>query len=200
MKALKSSMVDGKRKAVLKPRGLFEFVSPLAILFAVVSYVFLVALVLYIRQHPFPGYGGLTNLVIVSLVYALGAFVVFRTLYGRKRNPLETHADRLYSIGMIVRTFVYTCIAVTVFTSIILTLGLLRLTTWELFGVSVFFVLIILGAAISSLQRRRRHPRRVTAKSRYRWQISTSALATTVTALALRSQLLMTMQSCGGCA
>jgi hypothetical protein len=143
MKALKSSLGDGKRKAVLQRRGLFDFVSPFILFLAALSYVLFVALVLYIRQHPFPGFGGLTNIVIITLVWAFYAFLVYGCLYGRNRIPNATHAIRLRTIGVLVKTFVYTCIGVTVFASLALTLGLLHLQRWDLFAVSGFFVICL---------------------------------------------------------
>ena len=143
-KALKHSLAEPKRKAVLQRRGLFDFVSPFIVFLAVLSYFLMVALVLYIRQHPFPGFGGLINLGAVTLVYALNAFVVYVFLYGRKRNPLETHADRLSAIGVVVKTSVYSCIAITAFVSIVLTLSLLHLKRWEPFAMSAFYVICTL--------------------------------------------------------
>jgi hypothetical protein len=155
-KRVRASMVDGKRKAVLQRRGLFDFVSPLTVLLAVLTYVLLAALVIYIRQHPFPGFGGFTNLGIITLGYAFFALVAYRVIYGRNPSPLGTHADRLYAIGMLVKTLVYTCIGVTVFTLIILTLGLLGLKRWDLFAVSVFIVFCVLVPYVQAAYARRR--------------------------------------------
>jgi hypothetical protein len=143
-KQLLAASADGKRTAVLQRRGLLDFVSPLSILLAVLSYVFLAALVIYIRMHPFPGFGGLINLGVVTLSYAVMAIVAYRIIYGRKRNPMLRHADRLFAIGVAVKTFIYTCIGLTVFTSVVLTLGLLHLRSWNLFAVGVFYVLAVL--------------------------------------------------------
>ena len=114
-KLLKRSLPEGKRKAVLQRRGLFDFVSPFVVFLAVLSYFLFAAFVIYIRQHPFPGFGGLINIGAITLVYALNAFVVYMMLYGKKRNPLETHAGRLHAIGLIVKSSVYSCIVVVVF-------------------------------------------------------------------------------------
>jgi len=157
-KVLKSALADGKRKAVLQRRGLFDFISPFIVFLAVLSYFLFAALVLYIRQHPFPGFGGLTNLVVITSVYALNALFVHRCLYGGNRNPVATYADRLYAIGVIVKCCVYTCIAVTVFASLELTLSLLHLQRWGLFAVSVFFVICVsltsMGGMVPPRQRK----------------------------------------------
>jgi hypothetical protein len=147
-KALKSSLADGKRKAVLQRRQLFDFISPIAVFIAVLCYTLFVALVFYIRQHPFPGFGGFTNIVVITLVCALNAFLVYGCLYGKNRNAVATHADRLYAIGLVVKIAVYTCIAVTAFASLTLTLSLLHLQRWEPFAVSVFFLIITLLSSL----------------------------------------------------
>ncbi len=95
MKALKSSLADGKRTAILQRRGLFDFVSPFMVFLAVLSYFLFSALVLYsIRQRLFPPFGGLVQIGAVTLAYALNVCFVCRFLYGKKPNPLQTHAER----------------------------------------------------------------------------------------------------------
>ena len=129
----------GKRTAVLQRRGLFDFVSPFTVFLAVLGYFFYVAYVMYIAQNPFPGFAGpLINIGVMTLVYALEAFGVYRALYGRK--GLEIHAARMHTIGLGVKACVYICIAVVVYSSLNFTLVLLDLQRWEPFAESVFFV------------------------------------------------------------
>jgi MFS family permease len=139
-KVLKRSLPEGKHKAMLQRRGLFDFVSPFVVFLAVLIYFLFAAFVMYIRQHPFPGFGGYLNIGIITLGYVFFAFVVYRTLYGKKSNPLETHADRVHTIGLTVRICVYTCIVVVVFVSLTLALQLLDLQRWAPFTKSVFYV------------------------------------------------------------
>jgi len=155
MKVLKPSPADRKRKAVLQRRGLFDFISPFVVFLAVLSYVLVVALVLYIRQHPFPGSGGLANIVFITVAWAFFAFVVYGSLYGRNRIPPATQAVRLHAIGVVVKTVVYTCIGLTLFTSLELTLGLLHLTSWGLFALGAFFMLATLSNTAASIRRPR---------------------------------------------
>jgi len=143
-KALRSSMPDGKRKAVLQRRRLFDFVSPFIVFLAALIYVLFAAFVLYVRQHPYPGFGGLTNIVVVTAIYALSAVVVFRFLYGKKPNPLMTHTTRMYAISLTVKTFVYMCIGVTLFCALVVTLGVLNLQRWVVVAVGAFFLINVL--------------------------------------------------------
>lgn len=143
-KVLERSLADSKRKAVLQRRGLFDFVSPSVVFLAFVAYLLFAAFVFYIHQNPFPGFAGLRSIGGITLVYAVNAFVVYTMLYGKKLNPLETHAGRLHTIGLTLKMSVYSCIACVVFVSLNFTLALLDLQRWEPFALSVFFVIVTL--------------------------------------------------------
>jgi hypothetical protein len=149
-KAHKRSLLHGKRRAVLQRRGLFDFVSPTLVFVAVLSYFLFAGFVLYIQQHPFPGFAGaLVTIGSMTLVYALNALCVYKVLYGKKSNPFETHAGRLYTISVTVKSSVYACIACVVFLSLNFTLVLLDRQRWEPFALSVFFVIVALVCAMS---------------------------------------------------
>jgi hypothetical protein len=137
-------LLEGKRKASLQRRGLFDFVSPFSVLFAVLSYVLFAGFVIYVQQRQFPGSSGLITLGGITLIYALQAAVIYAALYGRKPNPFETHADRRRTIGLVVKCCVYSCIACVVFVSLNLTLGLLDLQRWQPLALSVFLVITAL--------------------------------------------------------
>lgn len=144
-KALRRSLPEEKRKASLQRRGLFDFVSPSIVFLAVLSYFLFVAFVLYIQRHPFPGFAGyLINIAGITLLYALMGFCVYVTLYGRKVNPLETHAERMRTIGVVVKVCVYACIVCVAFISLNFTLVLLDLQRWEPFAQSVSLVTLAL--------------------------------------------------------
>jgi hypothetical protein len=137
------SLPDAKRTAILQRRGLFDFVSPFVVFLAVLAYLLFAAFVLYVREHPFQGFAGLVNLGALTLVYALNAWVVYAMLYGKK-NPIETPAGRVHTIGRIVKSSVYSCIVIVVFMSLNLSLALLELQRWEPFALSIFFVITAL--------------------------------------------------------
>ena len=116
-------MLEGKRKAVLQRRGLFDFVSPFAVFVAVAIYFLFVAYMLYIAQNPNVGMGdSFISIGAVTLVYALSAFQVYKMLYGKKLNPLETHAGHVHMISLAVKSAAYGCIVCVVFLSLIFTL------------------------------------------------------------------------------
>jgi hypothetical protein len=145
-KVHKRSLPEGKRKAVLQRRGLFDFVSPFMVLLAALSYFLFAAFVILIQRHPVPGFSGLINIGfgVITLIYALQAFVVYATLYGKKPNPFETHAGRMRTIGLVVKCCVYSCITCVVFLSLYFSLGLLDLQRWKPFALSAFLVITAL--------------------------------------------------------
>ena len=142
-KKLLERLMEGKRSAVLERRGLFDFVSPLTVSLAVLSYFLVIAYVIYIAQDPFPGFAGpVINICMITLVFALQAFGVYTLLYGRKFDPNVAHADRMRTIGLGVKVLVYSSIASAVGTSVNFTLVRLDLQRWEPFAQSAFLVFI----------------------------------------------------------
>jgi hypothetical protein len=136
-----------KRKATLQRRGLFDFVSPVAVLVAVLGYFAYVAFAIYldlvVHQNATLSRSCLAAIGAVTLVYAVNAFIVYKYLYGR-RNPLVTHEGRVHTIGVRVKGSVYSCIAVVGFIALMGTLSQPDLRNWSPFALSVFFVIITL--------------------------------------------------------
>jgi len=144
----RSLLLEGKRKAILQRRGLFDFVSPFTVFAAALSYLVFAA---FLIQHPFPGRVRLINLGAVTLAYALNAFIVYAVLYGKKPNPFETHEVRVRRIGLTVKSCVYSCIACVVLVSLTFALMALGdLKRWLPFALSAFFVFTALLAHMSS--------------------------------------------------
>jgi hypothetical protein len=145
-KVHKRSLLEGKRKATLQRRGLFDFISPFVVFLAVLGYFLFAAVVIYVQQHPSAFVGpvkpflGPALLGAVTLVYALEAFVVYRMLYGKKSNPFETHAGRVHTIGRAVKSCIYGCIACVVYLAVTFTLAVLDLDRWQPFALSASLV------------------------------------------------------------
>lgn len=141
-KLLEHTTPDAKRKASLQRRGLFDFISPFTVVLAGLSYLVYVAFVIHIAQNPFPGFAGIAvNVGAFTLLYGLQGFIVYRLLYGKKVNRLETDADAVRTIGFGIRACVWVCIASVVNQSINFTLVLQDLQRWEPVAQSAFMVL-----------------------------------------------------------
>jgi hypothetical protein len=136
---------EAKRKAILQRRGLFDFVSPLTVLLAILAYFQFVAFVFYVARHPFPGFGGpFANIGILSLAYILLGALVMYLLYGKKRDPLHTHADRMRMIGGVANYYAWILILTSIFLSLNIACNLVDLETWGPFALTVFFLIITL--------------------------------------------------------
>jgi MFS family permease len=157
-KVHKRSSPDAKRKALLQRRGPLDFVSPYMVLLAVLSYFLFVAFNFYIAQHPFPGYAGpFVNITIVTMVFVLGGFAMYWFVYGRKPDPLQTHADRMGMFRVVVNTYAWVCILMPIFLSLHFARKLLDLETWGPFAGTVGF-LIYSFLSLRSVAGRPRQP------------------------------------------
>jgi hypothetical protein len=150
----KRSFLEGKRKATLQRRGLFDFISPFVFFLAVSSYLLVVAFVLYFQRKPFPGFA---LIGVLTLTYASQIFLVYRTLYGKKANPFETHAGHLHNIGLAVKTIVYGCILCSAFFAFVFAVDLLDLKRWVPLAQSVC-LLITTFLVLMSLRTPAREP------------------------------------------
>jgi hypothetical protein len=128
-----------KRKATLQRRGLFDFVSPFAVYFALASYVLFVVVAIYLDLNVYKNTSlsrhCISALIGVTLIYAANAFVIYKYLYGR-RNPLVTQEARVHTIGVRVKGGIYSSIAIAWFISIFGILGQPGLTDWRPFRAS----------------------------------------------------------------
>ena len=144
-KVHRRSSLGGKRKAMLQRRALFDFVSPLTAVLAVLSFFLFVAFCFYVAQDPFPGFAGpFANIGLVTLMYVgLGA-VLYWLIYARKADPLQTHADRMRMIGVVVNCYAWTCILIPIFLSVSLASKLWDMNTWGPFAGSLFYLILAL--------------------------------------------------------
>ena len=133
------NLLGGKRTAVLQRRGLFDFVSPVSVSLAALSYFLFVAYVIYLEQDPFPGFQGPITIGGVTFLYAMNAFCIYKQLYGRNSSPFESHAGRMQMIGLTVSALVFSSILCVAFLSLNFTLVRLDLQRWEPFAQSIFF-------------------------------------------------------------
>jgi len=136
---------EPKRKAVLQRRGLFDFISPSTVLLVVLTYLQYAAVIFYAARHPFPGFGGaFANIGGVSLMYILLGAVVVKLHYGKKKDPLQTNADRIRMIRGVANFYAWVCILMSVLLSFSIAQKLLKLETWGPFAGTVFFLIITL--------------------------------------------------------
>jgi hypothetical protein len=150
-----------RRKAMLERRALLDFVSPLSLGLAVLSYASFAAFMFYVARHPFPGFAGpLANIGIITLGYVLVGFGMYWQLYGRKTDPLQTHAERMRTMGVMLNVFVWVCIFVPVIVALSIARQMLDLQAWGPFASSAVFLLLGLCSfrTLAALPGRPRQP------------------------------------------
>lgn len=143
-KALQLAPPQPIRTASLQRRGLFDFVSPWTVAVAALAYILFTAALLYIWQHPVPGFNyPMRPLTFVTFTYIWTGLFVYRLLHGRKNTPLETRADRAHQAAIGIKVGFYISIATVVYLSINITLEeLLGNDRWVPAVLSVFMASI----------------------------------------------------------
>jgi hypothetical protein len=142
-KVHRRSSLGGKRKAILQRRGLFDFVSPLTVVLAILSFFLFAAFCFYVAQDPFPGFAGpFVNIGLVTLMYVVLGAVLYWVLYGWKADPLQTHAARMRMISFVVNCYAWMCILIPIFLSLSFARKLLDLETWSPFAGSLSFLIL----------------------------------------------------------
>ncbi|HEX5160755.1 MAG TPA: hypothetical protein VFV88_03480 [Steroidobacteraceae bacterium] len=151
-KKLDAELPEAKRTATLQRRGLFDFVSPYAVLFAVLSYFLFVGLEFYLDLHIYgntaPSRESYMAIGNVTMLFAVFAAAIYKLLYGKK-NPLVTHEGRLHRIAATLRVAVYLAIASVWFFALVETIRSLHLEAWQPFAFSAFIVVTSLMLLVS---------------------------------------------------
>jgi hypothetical protein len=160
-KLLAQPSQEAKRSAILQRRGLFDFASPFAVWFAVLTYVGFVAFAIYMDLEIY-GNASLSSACYTAIgaltaMYALNAFVIYKYLYGR-RNPLVSHEGRVHTIRVNVKSAVYGSIATGWFFLLLGVVGQPHLEEWQPFALTLFFVVIQL-LSVMGLSTPARKPR-----------------------------------------
>lgn len=143
---MRKAALSTTRKAELRPRRLFDFISPAFVGAAILTYVAFVSLVLYFRYDPFPGFGGAWNIVYVTVLNLFVAGTIAHLLSRKRIDPHQANDDRLRQIELLVKSTVFVSVAVTVFLSITLVLSALDLRNYISILMCLYLVVIITAA------------------------------------------------------
>ena len=130
------------RKAELRPRRLFDFISPTLIGLTVFVYFAFIAFILYVQQFDFPWFGGYGNILGMTGGNLFFALIVIWNIYGKKQDPYQAYEDRINQIKLIVNQMVFISIAMTIYITIVIALASLDLRSLEPMIMSLYFQLI----------------------------------------------------------
>ena len=138
------------RTADLSPRRLFDFISPAYVIAAVLVYVLWLAFYLSGKVGDPWGPEVWITLVLISGMNLVYAGVAWQFIYGRKLDPYKAHADQLKQIESIVKVFVFSSIAISVFMMITQAADRFALEVFDPPLTSLYIQLIVvLGVGVS---------------------------------------------------
>lgn len=123
LKRMRNASSRNTRKAELRPRRLFDYISPRFFGIAAATYVAFCLLIIYVNQFGYEWFGGYLNILGISLINVIFAALAYWHMVGKKLNPHETNADRAARVSTVVRILAFTSIAATVFSAVSIALS-----------------------------------------------------------------------------
>ncbi|MFC1556210.1 hypothetical protein ACFL67_03920 [candidate division KSB1 bacterium] len=130
------------RRAELKPRRLFDFISPRIFGLAVLVYFAFIVFIHYFRQLGIPWFAGYWNIVGITAINLFFAGIIIWNMYGKRLDPYQVYEDRRRQIELIVHQMVFTSIAATIFVTIEIALSGLDMRNLQPAVTSLYFQLI----------------------------------------------------------
>lgn len=142
-RAMRNADLSTRRRAELKPRRLFDFISPMQFGSAVLLYILTIAAIFSIQHTDSDGI-----ILSVSLTFANLLFVAIGwwNLRGRNLNPHQASADRSHQIKLTLTSFVFISIVMSVFYLVTLADRVYDLDFLDAFLLSIYFQVIALGS------------------------------------------------------
>lgn len=110
-KAMAKAAPPRVRTTELRPRRLFDFVSPAMLVAAAVVYIAFIAFVLYYRSFGFPWFTATGNIIGVTAVNLAMAACIGIVLRARRADFHQAHQDRINLIKVVVRVALLLSIA-----------------------------------------------------------------------------------------
>jgi hypothetical protein len=145
LKLMRNASPRPTRKAELRPRQVFDFISPVLFGLAVLVYVVFVGVILYMRQFEYEWFGGFINITGLTLMNLLFAGIVLWNMYGKKQNPHQSYEDRKKQIEAILKSFVFISIAATVFVMLSVVLSALEIRHLMPIAMSLYLQIVALA-------------------------------------------------------
>ncbi len=133
---------DAQKEAVLIPRRLTDFVSKEFLGTVVVIYVIFVGFIAYVDQFNYPWFGGYLNVLIISGTYLFFAFIIYRAMYGKVKNPHQSYEDRKIDIQTLIRQLLSIAIAVTLYAMLQNSFIVFGLESFKAISISLYFHVI----------------------------------------------------------
>ncbi len=131
------------RSAELQPRRLFDFIEKKYVVMAAIVYLFYLVFTLFISQFTLNAELGI-KLATVTGVNLLFIILGAKNLYGKKRDPLQSHTDRVKQIQFTLQSFVFISIFMTIYLMVHSLLNQYQYSYGEIIINSLYFQVIAL--------------------------------------------------------
>jgi len=159
-KKMRNADTRSSKTANLQPRSLFNFVSPILVLFAGILILTYIGLDIYvnkdIHQFTFDWHDKtvirISNIVVVNLIFA---GIIYWNIYGKKLDPYQASVDRNKSIAITVKSLVSMSVFVSLFLIFWESTDDLGLDKYQPVFISLYLIAIIFistGARLKSLK------------------------------------------------
>lgn len=130
--AFKRALPPAIRKALLEPRGLFDFVPRGLVVMAAIVFFLHVGLLVHVARDPFPGFAGLpVNIALAVLQYALFGAGIWVTMRWMGSSPLQGREERLQTVGVAIKILVFSAMFGVASVSLNMLLILVDEQRWE---------------------------------------------------------------------
>lgn len=136
-KMMRMAYVNSTRKAQLKPRRYFDFISPFVFTIAAILFLSCMALGLFVEK----GFFLITTLIGAHIYFAI---IVVWNMYGKKLDPYQANKDRIKKISIVVKTSVFTSMAISTFFITNTLVDLFSLAYLDPLIMSVYFQLLVI--------------------------------------------------------
>lgn len=155
-KLMRKADLRTTRMAELRPRRLFDFVSPAIFSMAIVMYIAFILLDLYWHQFNIDwGHDTVQRAMVITAGNLFFALIIIWNLYGKTLNPHQAYKDRTKQIGLAVKSLVFLSIAMSVFFMTTAAGDAFDLDSFEPSIASLYFQLIVwisLGTMLRTLR------------------------------------------------
>ncbi len=155
-KLMRKADLRTTRMAELRPRRLFDYVSPAILSMAIVMYIATILLDLYWHQFNIHwGHDTVQRAIVITAGNLLFALIIIWNLYGKPLNPHQAYKDRAKQIEIAVKSLVFVSIAMSVFLMTTAAGDAFDLDSFEPSIASLYFQLIVwisLGTMLRTLR------------------------------------------------
>lgn len=153
LKLMRENNTATSRKAVLLPRRLFNFISPLQLCFAIFIYIAFVLFELFIHDFVLT-FDASIKLATVSLVNILFIGLGMANLFGKKRDPYQDNNERNKQTKFVLQSLLFISIFMSIYLMAHSLVNIYELNYVEVMINSLYFQVIALfsvGALIGRL-------------------------------------------------